>query len=980
MKPFRAFSALILCMFISLLLVPGSGMIVHENANASPTTLTTASSRDTPATNGATVVDLAFGQTYDSFDITGDGSFDTFCIEAIGPGTAASNSTVTVSINGSKALDVSAFTPSSDYCEAKLITLANKSPFLYFHCSTINGYYSGGWVYQYSGSSLKEIIATKDLVAEHVSSSRKHETLRSVNGNSLTFSVGSMGTENPSEFVYVYRNGTLVRDRSGAWGTCQWSIDASGVLTIGEGTGVNVATSSNVPWAYYKRSITAVKTEGTVVLPSASCYLFSECKSLTTADISGFYPAVGTTISGLFSNCSSLKTVYVGDAWAGYAAEGGGVFSGCTSLIGGRGTAYDSAHVDAAYARVDEEYSPGYFTHVSDKLETVEATFSTDSGDVAISFDWSPSLLVNPPYSKDASSFDRKIALAGLILSGQAEQGQQSAANAFVQLGLADEASSVYSHDYTGLGVGNSIACVSYKRRGTTYKIVTVDIQGTRPFENLAPADIYTFGFESTATAILGNMKSDIGITDVSDYRYRYFITGHSLGGAAASILAKKLLDEGCSRDQIVAYTFASPCTCGITGGSNGCENIKNIINKRDTVPRLQNVGTFDWRRNGSDFYFSSNSAESKAAYYDLVGHTMPSNGFDITGIYLEEHVVQTYMSYLLAAEGTYKVSKTAAENTRFIAVHCPVSVDILNPAGRIALSAPDGVAGSGKTADGIQLVSDGDAKYILLPEACGDFVVRLTGTGAGTMSCSVQGDVDGNYNLIEPATYENVSLAAGKTFQLLPEAGGVASDASLFVVDASSGEKIAKVSRDGGERSIPNLAESSITIHGTALAYTGKEHKPAVTVKLGSAKLTEGVDYTVTYKNNVNAGMATAVVTGKGDYTGTAKTTFQISKAKNTMTAKAKTKKLNAKNLAKRKAVVKKLVTVEKAKGKVAYKKASKAKKLKKFKVNSMTGAITVPKNTKKGTYKLKVKVTAKGDVNYKSGSKTVTVQINVK
>ena len=46
----------------------------------------------------------------------------------------------------------------------------------------------------------------------------------------------------------------------------------------------------------------------------------------------------------------------------------------------------------------------------------------------------------------------------------------------------------------------------------------------------------------------------------------------------------------------------------------------------------------------------------------------------------------------------------------------------------------------------------------------------------------------------------------------------------------------------------------------------------------------------------------------------------------------------------------------------------------------NAKTGKITVKKNTKKGTYKLKVKVTADGNQNYKSAGKTVTVTVKVK
>ena len=58
---------------------------------------------------------------------------------------------------------------------------------------------------------------------------------------------------------------------------------------------------------------------------------------------------------------------------------------------------------------------------------------------------------------------------------------------------------------------------------------------------------------------------------------------------------------------------------------------------------------------------------------------------------------------------------------------------------------------------------------------------------------------------------------------------------------------------------------------------YTGKALKPAVKVTYNKAKLKNGTDYTVTYKNNTNIGVATVTVTGKGNYTGTKKLTFNI-------------------------------------------------------------------------------------------------------
>ena len=67
---------------------------------------------------------------------------------------------------------------------------------------------------------------------------------------------------------------------------------------------------------------------------------------------------------------------------------------------------------------------------------------------------------------------------------------------------------------------------------------------------------------------------------------------------------------------------------------------------------------------------------------------------------------------------------------------------------------------------------------------------------------------------------------------------------------------------------------------------YTGKEITQSLTVKFGETVLTEGKDYTASYRNNVNAGTATVVITGKGAYDGIAEKTFTIGKAERSIEA----------------------------------------------------------------------------------------------
>ncbi len=162
-----------------------------------------------------------------------------------------------------------------------------------------------------------------------------------------------------------------------------------------------------------------------------------------------------------------------------------------------------------------------------------------------------------------------------------------------------------------------------------------------------------------------------------------------------------------------------------------------------------------------------------------------------------------------------------------------------------------------------------------------------------------------------------------------------------------------------------------------SAVTFANKAYKPVPAVTLSGSKLTSGTDYTVSYKSNKNAGTAKVVITGKGDYIGTATGTFQIRKAAQKMTAKAVKKSLKAKKVKKAKKTVSGAIKVKNAKGKVTYSKAGGSAKLT---INKKTGKITVKKGTKKGTYSIKVKVKAAGNKNYKALTKKVTVKVTVK
>ena len=101
---------------------------------------------------------------------------------------------------------------------------------------------------------------------------------------------------------------------------------------------------------------------GKMYAPDSCDSMFRDCAALTTLDLSNFNTANVTDMGYMFYNCTALATIYSGD-WAKMSGlVQTNVFRYCTSLVGGNGTAYSSAHINAEYARIDRPGTPGYFT------------------------------------------------------------------------------------------------------------------------------------------------------------------------------------------------------------------------------------------------------------------------------------------------------------------------------------------------------------------------------------------------------------------------------------------------------------------------------------------------------------------------------------------------------------------------------------------------------------------------------------------
>lgn len=289
-----------------------------------------------------------------------------------------------------------------------------------------------------------------------------------------------------------------------------------------------------------------------------------------------------------------------------------------------------------------------------------------------------------------------------------------------------------------------------------------------------------------------------------------------------------------------------------------------------------------------------------------------------------------------------------------------------------------------------VRVSDDAPNSIGFLTQSASQYVVTFSntdseGTGVDTRTVSV--DADSTVTVTD--SDDGIVVSGEGLNSITIEAEGesatyaVPDNANLVLIDPDNPDQKV-VTADLRDLS----THSAVTLSGSqeGFTFTGEAVTPAVTVRdVEGRELTAGTDYEVTYENNVEAGTASVLITGKGDYSGTAVKAFTIGKASNTLSASGKTSSLKFKKLKKKKqtlAASKIISFADRGHGTLTYKltgvKKSKFKKY--FKIDAKTGKVTVKKKLKKGTYTLTVTVTASGDANHNAASKTVTCKVKVK
>ena len=273
-----------------------------------------------------------------------------------------------------------------------------------------------------------------------------------------------------------------------------------------------------------------------------------------------------------------------------------------------------------------------------------------------------------------------------------------------------------------------------------------------------------------------------------------------------------------------------------------------------------------------------------------------------------------TYTSTVPTNAGTYTVKATVAESANYKATTATGSFTIAPKTvdnAEITLSQTS-YAYNGRAFQPSVTVKDSSA---VIPAS--EYTVEYTDNiNVGTATVTVTDRTGGNYVVSGTATFTITKAAlsgvsvflSGWTYgdaartptvsgnlgnaavTYLYKAAGAADETYTNFVPTDAGTYTVKATVAESANYAAAAATRNFTITPKAInkatvesigeqEFTGRAIMPTVTVKDGTVVLT-AAEYSVAYANNIDAGIATVTITGKGNYTGSMSTKFTIAQA----------------------------------------------------------------------------------------------------
>jgi hypothetical protein len=435
-----------------------------------------------------------------------------------------------------------------------------------------------------------------------------------------------------------------------------------------------------------------------------------------------------------------------------------------------------------------------------DKVILYSGKSAVTKQDFSYSATFSPEDLTKP-----ASKSNYNLAMVCGMLSKAVyhDANQEEDKNILEQMGIEG-----YDPHFDGDAWHYSFGYDSFMLNGVDTNVVVISIKGTNTWDEVAADRIMDagkykmygqrvfdvpYGFKEEIKLYFNDLANNH--PELKTKPLKIIVTGHSLGGATANLLAADLTAEEnkwysdlLDKEDVFCYTFGAidskdawdPNHPGTV--REGFENIHNIYNVYDTFGWFGNVGIATTNGNGifgkfghMDFF----KIDVKDKGFILFGDT---KGYNHDIVLYMDAVYQKLISWEWETNGM---------PTIYTVIRCPVDVEVYDGdtlVGRVVNDVVD------KDISTISICCVEHEKIIFFDQE-GDYRIKITATDAGSMEFGVfNADTGIAFNACT-----NITLEEGKQFGSNVGTDIETEEAKLYVID-DSGTPIAEVKEDGEE------------------------------------------------------------------------------------------------------------------------------------------------------------------------------------
>ncbi|MDE6797640.1 MAG: hypothetical protein K2J36_06480 [Ruminococcus sp.] len=202
-------------------------------------------------------------------------------------------------------------------------------------------------------------------------------------------------------------------------------------------------------------------------------------------------------------------------------------------------------------------------------------------------------------FRQDSGEYHRDIAEIAIALSASAYNGRRDAGyyinSAYRQLGFKSDNIEIYgypSEDYSfsiatrTVGDITLLAITLKGNSGQSDFYNQIKKPFSQPFMNTMTNPDYYYFYIRVKNSLDGyiSQHSEI-LNSAQDGNLKVLVTGHSIGGAVASLLGNEINSPDSvlkiPEEDVFVYTFGSPC---VYDSAMPCKNIMNIMNESDIV------------------------------------------------------------------------------------------------------------------------------------------------------------------------------------------------------------------------------------------------------------------------------------------------------------------------------------------------------------------------------------------------------------